>query len=99
MKKTKATQPATNRVKAPGGRLTIPKSIVRTLTDRPEEATFVVQPMGDGVFVIPADKVSPALEAMLSFRQKADEAGVTLQDILEGLEGERARYTKEVYGK
>jgi len=98
MKKSK-TPPTPNRVRTHGGRLTIPKSVVRKVTDQAQEATFVIQPMGDGVFVIPEEKVSPALDAMLSFRRKADEAGLTLEDLLSGLDEEGASYTQEVYGK
>lgn len=99
MKKTKTSPPAPGRLRAHGGRLTLPKSVVSRITDHPDDTTFVVQPMGDGVFLIPEDKMSPAMDAMLQFRRTADEAGVTLQDLLEGLDEEGDAYTREVYGK
>ena len=66
--------------------------------DFPNEATMTIERVGDTLVVFPRGKASPALKAMLAFRREADAAGVTLQELLQGLEEEGERYTKEVYG-
>jgi len=89
---------SSDRIRTRGGRLTLPKRLVSRVAHKPEETTFVVKPMGEGLFVVPEEKLTPFLEAALEFRQEVDAAGVTLEDLLEGLNEEKARYTREVYG-
>lgn len=87
----------TDRARIHHGRLTIPAP-VRQAAHLPEEGTLLVQPMGNGVFLVAEENASPALLAMLEFRRTADEAGMTLQDLLNGLDDEGTRYTQEMYG-
>ena len=73
------------------GRLSIPM-------DLPDETAFTVERIGDTLVVFPTAKISPALKAMLAFRREADAAGVSLPELLAGLEAEGERYTRQEYG-
>lgn len=57
-----------------------------------------MQRVGEGALLIPEEKVSPAMRAMLEFRHEADAAGVSLQDLLDGLDEAAEETYREVYG-
>lgn len=90
--------PGQFRVRVRRGRLTLPKEVWEA-RGVPDEATFVVEPMEKGFYLVPAEELTPFVRAAMKFRRKVDEAGLTLEDLLEGLDEQGRRYTEEVYGR
>lgn len=73
------------------GRLSIPVSF-------PDDKLVTVEQVGDTLMVFPGADRSPALAAMLDFRREADAAGVSLKELLKGLDAEATSSTRRTYG-
>jgi len=78
------------------GQLTIPKE-VREKGALYDGAAVSVIPIGDSILVTP--KKLGLEEARREIRKIMKDAGVTLEDLLEGLEEERTRLFEETYGE
>ncbi len=71
---------------------------VRRAAHIDDETTLVVETVGDVVMLRPADREASFLVNAFRFRREVDEAGVTLDELLAGLAGQRDRYYREEYG-
>ncbi|MBN1285878.1 MAG: AbrB/MazE/SpoVT family DNA-binding domain-containing protein [Anaerolineae bacterium] len=70
---------------------------LREKYDLEEGTPFTLIDLGDGTIIL-SPKVSRVPELVAEFGRLTDEAGVTLEELLEGLQEERKRYTQEKYG-
>ena len=77
------------------GQLTIPKEIREKGALYDGEAVTII-PVGDSLLVTP--KKLGLAEARREIRKIMKDAGVTLEDLLEGLGEERAKLAEETYG-
>jgi len=78
------------------GQLTIPKEVREKGALSDGEAVTII-PVGDSILVTP--KRLGLEEARREIRKIMKDAGVTLEDLLEGLEEERTRLFEETYGE
>lgn len=78
------------------GQITIPQ-IVRDDLDVGEGDFLTLVKVGDILLLLP--KQPEAIELTRKFTQLMNEAGVTLADLLQGLEEERAAIWEERYGQ
>jgi bifunctional DNA-binding transcriptional regulator/antitoxin component of YhaV-PrlF toxin-antitoxin module len=77
------------------GQLTVPKEIRENGALYDGEAVTII-PLGDSILVTP--KKLGLEEARREIRKIMKSAGVTLDDLLKGLNEERARLSEETYG-
>jgi AbrB family looped-hinge helix DNA binding protein len=78
------------------GQLTIPKKI-RQMSHLEEGQVVSIIPAGDSVIITP--KRLEMDEARRLIRKILKESGVSAEDVLEGLRGEREAIYRETYGK
>lgn len=74
------------------GQITIPAE-VRKATGAKDGDVFTLIPVGDGFFLVRKKLVVP--ELLDKMQKMLEEAGVTLDDLLEELETQRKRYNRE----
>lgn len=80
------------------GTITLPAKI-RSKYGLDEGTPLVVVDLGEGRILLSTSKNAARFyEAALEFERQLAEAGVTLEDLLEGLREERERYSQEKYG-
>jgi bifunctional DNA-binding transcriptional regulator/antitoxin component of YhaV-PrlF toxin-antitoxin module len=77
------------------GEITLPK-VVRDTCHVGPGTTFSVVPVGDVIVLIKGS--SPVSEAVAQLEHLREAAGLTTEQMLEGLDEERERYYREHYG-
>jgi AbrB family looped-hinge helix DNA binding protein len=77
------------------GQLTIPKKVRESGALKDGEAVSII-PVGDSILVTP--KKLGLEEARRAIRKIMKDSGVTLEDLMEGIEKEGERLSEETYG-
>ena len=88
-------KPFTTEIKS-RGQLTIPKKI-RAMSQLEEGQVVSIIPVGDSVIITP--KRLDLDEARREMKKILKGSGLSVEDLLEGLKGEREEVYQETYGK